>query len=421
MLTQGHPRGEFHMTDLPLVSGPDFPIGLYWPPPPEQTTAQRYQEIAAAGFTFLVTGNYLNDGDIIGWALKQADAVGLKVLVFEDTQLLNLTRWFNLADDRTRSGTISMDDGAELIRRVESAYGPHPSLAGYNLFDEPDYGKFDTVGRAFQLVRQHAPGRLPYANLLPDEGRPAGDYPKYIEAFCQTVQPELLSFDRYPLLPAPGSLDVAYFANWADIRAAGLRHNLPTWTYIQAVATGGFRTPTNAEMLWLINVSLAYGCKGIQYFTYWQPDPARGEGFGPALFDLDGNPSPRYHGAMKINTTWLRQVGRELKPLVSERAVHVDDPDNPPRVDVFTPDEFVGGVSGDPVIIGQFTGDAPGRWLLVVNRSFGSPSTTTLQFGPAVSVVGLFDPGSQTYRPLRDPSCATVMLPPGAAALYRLR
>lgn len=409
------------MTDLPLVSGPDFPIGLYWPPPPEETTAQRYQEIADAGFSFLITGNYLDDGNIIGWALKQADSVGLKVLVFEDTQLLNLTRWFTISDDRSVPMSITMADGAELIRRVESVYGVHGSLAGYSLFDEPDYPKFDTVGKAFQLVRQQAPGRLPYANLLPDLGRPAGDYTNYVEQFCQTVQPALISFDRYPLLPAAGSFDTNYFGNWVDIREAGLRHNLPTWTYIQSVGTNWYRVPTTAEMRWLINVSLSYGCKGIQYFTYWQPDPARGEGFQPALMDLNGRQTALYQGARTINTTWLRQVGRELKPLVSERVVHFEDPDNPARVTPFSPDAYVGSIAGDPVIMGQFTGGGPGRWLLVTNRSFSSSSTTQLWFGPAVSAVTLFDPGTQTYRPVPDSSSATVMLPAGGAALYRVQ
>ncbi|EWM13452.1 hypothetical protein [Kutzneria sp. 744] len=409
------------MPDLPLISGPEFPIGLYWPPPPEFTTLARYQEIAAAGFTFLITGNYLGDGTIIGSALQQADAVGLKVLVFEDTQLLNLTRWFTLGDDRSAPMSISMSDGAELIRRVEAAYGPHPSLAGYNLFDEPDYNKFDTVGRAFQLVRQNAPARLPYCNLLPDLGRAPGDYPNYLERFCQVVQPSLLSFDRYPMTSASGSFDVDYFTNWVDFREVGLRHNLPTWTYIQAVGTNWYRVPTTAEMLFLINVSLAYGCKGIQYFTYWQPDPARGEDFQPALMDLNGNQTARYQGARTINTTWLRQVGRELKPLVSERVMHFEEPADPARITEFSPDAFVSTVAGDPVILGQFTSGAPGRWLLVVNRSFSAASTTSLWFGPAVSSVTLFDPGSQTYRPVRDPSTVTVMLPAGGAALYRLQ
>src|SRR5215217_1917858 len=42
-------------------SGEEYPIGLWSPPPPRQPTEERYQEIAAAGFTFVVGGNGIQD------------------------------------------------------------------------------------------------------------------------------------------------------------------------------------------------------------------------------------------------------------------------------------------------------------------------------------------------------------------------
>ena len=408
---------------LPLIGGPEFPIGIFWPPPPEETTAQRYQDIADAGFTFVITGNYLDDGNIINWALSQADRAGLKVLISDDTQLRNLTRWFTITDDRSVPMSITIADGQELVRRMEEGYGAHPSLAGYNLFDEPWAALFPSLANAMQIVREGAPSRLPYLNLVPDEGFPQGGYAAMVDQFVQTVQPVLLSFDRYPILTT--GLDTAYFKNWVTIREKGLQYNLPTWTYIQAVSADNFRTPSVAEMLWLINISLAYGCTGIQYFTYWTPDPARGENFGPAIIDLNGNPTARYQGAKTINTQWLSRVGRELKPLVSELVVHFDDPANPGGVTPFTPDNYVTGAAGDPVIIGRFASPDPtvgGRWLLVVNRAGDTVSNTTLWFGSsAVTAVSLFDPGSQTYRPVSDPGEVSVSLQPGAAALYRLQ
>lgn len=85
----------------------------------------------------------------------------------------------------------------------------------------------------------------------------------------------MLSFDRYPLL-ASGE-DAQYFHNWAIIRSEGLRANIPTWTFVQSVEYNNHRFPTQAELLW------------------------------------------------QINTTWLSQVGVELKPLVSELAVHANE------------------------------------------------------------------------------------------------
>lgn len=59
--------------DLPLVGGPDLPIGVFCPPHPYETTPERYQELAAAGMTFLITGNYLFDQHINRRALESAE------------------------------------------------------------------------------------------------------------------------------------------------------------------------------------------------------------------------------------------------------------------------------------------------------------------------------------------------------------
>ncbi|MDQ3508217.1 MAG: hypothetical protein M3494_09410 [Actinomycetota bacterium] len=37
--------------------GGEFPIGAWWPPPPNQTTVERYREIKDAGFNFVIGGN----------------------------------------------------------------------------------------------------------------------------------------------------------------------------------------------------------------------------------------------------------------------------------------------------------------------------------------------------------------------------
>ncbi|GAA3439619.1 hypothetical protein [Kutzneria kofuensis] len=400
---------------------PDFPIGIFWPPPPDQTTQARYQEIRDAGFTFVITGNYLDDGNIIGWALQQADQVGLKVLISDDTQLRNLTRWFTISDDRSVPMSITTADGRTLVQRALDAYGGHPSFAGFNMFDEPWADLFPTLGRALAIARSLRPTMLPYTNLPPDLGFPPGGYQQFVEQFIQTVQPALLSFDRYPILSS--GLDAGYFSNWATIRQAGLNHGLPTWTFIQSVGSNTFRATNGAEMLWLINVSLAYGAKGIQYFTYWTPDPARGEGFGPAIIDLNGRRTERYRAAQQINTGWLSPVGRQLKPLVSEQVVHFNDPQNPGGVTPFAADDVLSAVSGDPVIIGRFRSGDPNdrtRWLLVVNRQYDRHSSVTVSPVPGrFGGVSQFDARSQNYRQVQSDRI-NVSLDAGAAALYRL-
>lgn len=402
--------------DLPLVGGPQFPIGIFWPPHPYETTVARYTEIAEAGFTFVVSGNYADDGNIIGQLLSVADQTGVKVLVSDDVQVRNMTRWFTISDDRSVPMSITTADARELFKRAVDAYGPHPSLVGFNLFDEPWDGIFASLGKAFEVARAGAPRLLPYANLLPGNGP---SYDAYVNGYIAAVKPPLLSFDRYPLLTS--GEDAGYFDNWARIRLAGLANNIPTWTYVQTLGYNGHRSPTAAELSWQINISLAYGAKGIQYFTYWTPDPARGEGFQPALITVDGHRTERYTAAKKINTQWLQPVGQQLKPLISESVQHANETPLPDGAAGFVADDYVSAVSGSAAILGRFTETGSSRkHLFVANRSLTDAAATVVRTGPAVTGVQVFDARHNRWIAYANARQLAVTLQPGEAQLFRL-
>ncbi len=403
--------------DLPLTGGSDFPIGVFWPPPPYETTVPRFQQIKDAGFNFLISGNYADDGYILARGdLAWAQQVGLKVLISDDVQMNNVSKWFTISDDRSVPLSITTADARTLVQRALSAYGSYSSLAGFNLFDEPAAASYPSLGKALAVLRDLAPTLLPYANLLPGTG--AG-YDDYVNAFIQQVRPSLLSFDRYPL--GTSSDDAGYFQNWSQIRAHALAAGIPSWVFIQTLAYGGHRQPTAAELAWQVNVSLAYGCKGIQYFTYWTPDPARGEGFGTALVTLDGELTDRYTAAQQLNLNWLAPVGKELKQLISQSVQHANESPLPAGATGFTADSYLAAASGSPVVLGRFVGaiGANTRVLLVANRSHDATAVTRLTTGTSVSTVQLFDPATGTYG-TRPAGFLDVSLAPGAAALYKL-
>jgi hypothetical protein len=193
--------------------------------------------------------------------------------------------------------------------------------------------------------------------------------------------------------------------------------------FIQTLAYNNHREPTAAELLWQVNISLAYGAKGIQYFTYWTPEAARGEGFGPALITVDGKRTSRYYAAKEINTTWLHQVGRELKPLVSETVEHANETPLPNGAVGFTPTNLVSGITGSAVVVGTFRSrdEASGdRWLLVSNRSHSERARAVLSLkDAAVGSVGVFQPARQQYVPQRV-GPLQISLAPGAATLIKL-
>lgn len=416
--TPGRRRVITNPADLPITGGPDFPIGVFWPPPPYQTTVPRYQQIKDAGFNFLVSGNYAADTYILSRAdLAWAQEVGLKVLVSDDTSMAMVTHWLTISDDRTVPLSLSSADANTLVQKALNTYGSYSSLAGFTMYDEPSTATFPSLAKAVAITRDLAPNLLAYNNLLPGNG---ASYDTYVSSFIDQVKPSQLSFDRYPLL-ASGE-DAGYFQNWAQIRAHALAAGIPAWIFIQTLAYNNHRQPTAAELAWQVNVSLAYGCKGIQYFTYWTPDPARGEGFGTALVTLDGELTDMYTAAQRLNLDWLVPVGAQLKPLTSESVQHANESPLPVGATGFSPDAFLSAASGSPVILGRFTSQTLGsgvRVLLVSNRSHDATATTRLTTGTAVTTVQLFDPSTGTYgsQPVGE---IDVSLAPGAAALYKI-
>ncbi|NJP45473.1 hypothetical protein [Actinacidiphila epipremni] len=422
--------------DLPLIGGTDFPIGAFWPPPPTQITVERYQEIADAGFTFLHNGNYLWDATGIRYALGIAQQVGLKMLIAGDPLEASLTGNFWIEDDPSGNRPqVSPSDAEVSLRAVLSTYQGYTSFAGLNLVDEPAANRFTTLAALVDTVRRISPTALPYINFRRlgqpygawgTPGMDAATYARYVQEGLDAITPSLLCYDRYPLYP-DGADDPDYFQNWAIVRDAGLRAGIPTWIYIQSLQYAGHRLPTAAELAWQVNISLAYGAKGVQYFTYWTPDPSRGTGFVPAqgLLTVAGERTPLYDAAKQLNTGWLRPAGRELKPLVSESVVHAGDTPLPAGATAFAPDERIAAVAGGPVVLGTFAAPAPGdpatRWLLVANRSHDAAVTARIALRPhAVAGVARFDPATAAYEPPRRLPFFSVSLPAGGAALYRL-
>lgn len=388
-LQRAHAQGS---NPLAIVSDERFPIGLWWPPPPGATTVDRYEEMADAGFTFVIGGNGVVNRALSRRLLEVADQVGIDVIV---------------TDQRVSERTFSkryLDQEREYLQEVVNDYIDYPAFAGLNLYDEPGTDRYTSLSAATQLLESIAPGKIAYVNLFPSYAVPgalkANDYEEYVSRFVSEVRPPVLSFDHYPLLtpdetsgdPTPITED--YFYNWAVIRRASLEADIPSWIFIQSVDFHQHRLPTEAEILWQVNVSLAYGAKGIMYFTYWTPQSH--ENFNAALITPDGERTPLYGYAQKINR-YLSAVGKELKPLASVSVSHTEQP-LPRGASAFEPDEWLQSISGSEVIVGQFEGpDGDRRWVLIVNRSFSKPAMVTMTLQNTVATVSYFDPDTSSY------------------------
>jgi hypothetical protein len=449
-----------------ILADERFPIGLWWPPPPEMTTTARYEQIRQAGFNFVIGGNGVVNNATNPSALRAAAANGLR-FVLTDSSLQNLVRGSSIdasaapaLDTETPSlmrylleqdvstepdppsyfaNSTSQDEVRTSIVELLNLYGDHPALAGLNLYDEPSSSLFGILGFAKEVLKRRAPRELPYVNVLSSYVTPssmgAQTYEGYLDRYMSTVRPPLLCFDHYPLLSG-GGITNSYFYNWATIRKFALRHGVPSWGFILSVdienSVAGFadwRRPNKQELLWQVNVGLAYGVKGIQYFTYWTPvkPPDAPVRFGRALVSASGELTPLYHHAKDVNG-YLRVMGKEILPLVSESVVHAREERLPWGAKPFKADAYIRSVGGSRIILSKYRkrGVSATRYLFVANRSYAEAAKSRLVLSDSVRGVRKFDIGSGSFTSatlgrVNGHRYLGLRLAPGAARLYMLR
>ena len=414
-----------------LLGTSQFPIGLWWPPPPSKTTTASYTQIAAAGFNFVIGGNGVSNDTYNPTALNAAGANNLRY-VLQDSRLFRYIRDYASYSDPKALVHKRID---ELLK----SYGGYPALSGLNLYDEPSTDLFGMIADARQYLQTKNSKQLPWANLYPYTQDPntlaalgAASYDDYLQRYRSEVNPPFVSFDHYPLV-SDTAITATYFQNWASIRKYSLQTpSVPSWCFIQSMDfkwnDNSFlprRRPNEAELFWQVNVSLAYGAKGIQYFTYWTPQSDSAITYGQALVTTAGTLTPLYDYAKRVNA-YLKVVGKALLPLTSVSVVHAGETTLPRGATAFSADGYIASVSGSPVILGSFSAPAggTGRYLLVVNRSFGNPASTQLTLKASVSKVSELNSSTGTFTgvTLKEPGHSLqVSLDPGKARLYLLQ
>jgi hypothetical protein len=401
----------------------EYPIGVWWPPPPSQTREERYAEIKGAGFNFVIGGNGVTTTELHPRALEAAAHNGLRYVI-TDNILQNALQ-----------GEVSPDRQDAVTKRLERLlgdHGAHQALAGLNLYDEPNSRLFGILAYAKRELQRLAPEELPYINVWPSYAAPralgARTYREYLNRYLSTVSPPLLSFDHYPLLAKGITSD--YFANWVQVRNFSREMGVPSWGFIQSVGFAGSRVglarrrrPTQAEIFWQINVALAYGAKGIQYFTYWTPESDQQVQFGSALITRDGQRTLLYRYATNANR-YLKVIGKQLLALESESVVHARTRRLPRGVREFKEDTYVRSVAGSPLILGRFGSRTTPteRHLLVANHSYANRATSRLTLTGAVKEVHEIDPtsGARVRVDLQGTRELRFTIEPGRARLYVL-
>jgi hypothetical protein len=384
---------------------PRFALFGWVSPPPESTTAYRYDELAGAGLN--VTQPALEDQGRRGDNLRRLDlaaARGLRCLIWEQ---------------RFDACFPGHPGSAALFDSIVADYRAHPGFLGYYMGDEPPPDIYPLLRWLHAELRARDPDHPAWNNLL---GR--GSYPDraawegQARAYLDSTRAAVLCDDHYDFrLDGDRGL---FVANAAGLAAVAREYGIPFWAIIQLVSHGPYRLLTEGELTWQVAMLLAYGARGVGYFTYWTPGPDTVWNWQPAVIARDGTRTPWYAVLQRLNPA-ARAVGETLATLTRRATVHAGS--LPVEGAPFAPDDWIAAVHGRAAL-GEFVDSSGARFVLVANSDSAAARTIALTLAGGSSAWRLDTPYDR-WSPLAGTPAAggarlELPLAAGGFALLRL-
>jgi hypothetical protein len=334
--------------------------------------------------------------------LDACHAAGLKAIVSDSRA--NGYDWANVDENVARTNIVSL----------VAAVGKHPALYGYYLIDEPNSRLFPGLSKVSRLIRELSPGKWAYINLFPNyasrEQLGTQTYEEYVEACAAQCQPLQLSYDHYALMD-DGSLRHGYWQNLEQMRAAALKHGVPFWNIVLAVAHFNYREVTSADMRFQVYSTLAYGGKGISYFTYFAPIVGN---YRMAAVDQFGNKTATWDHLRNINLQ-VRQLAPTLLKLKSDDVYHfapIPDQCHGPSANSLVKD-----IGGKDIMAGDFTHEDGSRYVMLVNRDVVKSHYCAPIFTQAPKKVSMISPYTGQWTGFAGEN---TWLAPGQGVLLKL-
>lgn len=272
---------------------------------------------------------------------------------------------------------VKMPPESELRKNVVSAardVANNPTVIGFFLRDEPGTDMMPGLGRVAKLLQAALPGKWPYVNLFPTYATigqlAAPEYATYLRRFVESVDPPFISWDNYSVVEG-GMLD-RFYTNLELVRRQSLESRIPFWNIILANTVFNYMEPSDATFALQVYSTLAYGGRGIEYFTYFTP---QADNYRLGAIDQFGNRTPTWDMLRRINLQ-IHALAPTLIRLHSTGVYH--SPDVPPQGHPLSASRWVQDIHGSTsdlqhpnpprFLLGEFADDQGHPYLLLVNK-----------------------------------------------------
>lgn len=315
--------------------------GFYGPYSDATLTDDVFQLIADSGINLITYSGIdaASDANRLQQGLALAEKYGIGMFV-TDSRLNTIVK-----DENGEVSEHTTVVSAEELAALMATYSAYDSFLGITIVDEPkgsatwendthdeQESEFsDSYYKRYQYYEAIAEALKPYGNITSyinlhgSQSVDKGEFYNYVSSIGEDV--DVLSFDTYlyfedntyPLLKL--NRLSSYLESLDTIRQVGLEQGKPFWSYVQAGtdyrsndedngATLGYYT--EADTLWIVNTSLAYGAKGIQYFPLLQPEYFGYDTTSESGYDYDRNGLIGFNNEANRNYAMVQKANKQI-------------------------------------------------------------------------------------------------------------
>ena len=384
------------------------------PPPPEQFAIMAWGESPSEAEQLrLMKEAGLN---ISGFCrVEDLDKVrGAHLACFVSDKRVNGYDWEKLPSESEIRRNIQ-----EVARQVRG----NPAAIGFYLQDEPNASLMPPMGKVAAVLREALPGTWPYVNLFPyrvsKERMGTPDYDTYVRMLVDVIKQPFLSYDNYSLVG--GEMLDYFYTNLEIVRRLSLEMKTPFWNCILANAHFNYMEPSDATFHLQVYSTLAYGGRGIQYFTYFTPQIGN---YRLGAIDWFGNRTPTWDMLRRINKQ-IHALAPTVTKLRSTGVYHY--PDAPDQGRPLSESNFIRSVETTqryvrpPVaarfLVGEFEDDRGRPHFLIVNKDLNN----SFRFAVNLKQEGRKLTRISSYHGQEEPFGREMdWLAPGAGILFRV-